>query len=248
MFMRRIAVNSSLSQTHLVTLLLLSAMTVAWLALPGHASATLIGDSLEYDGHVKSGTSTGVEQHLAAPAFPPITFALHVTNSALTAPLQPAHALSGSETEFIDALNGQLGYQHVVITIQGPTPTDDVFVNSLDASFARPITFDGVFHSSSLAAGKKISIDHMGIEAITAIDAPPFGDPAMSTITGIGSVANPLHVHFELTKSQLQSNEAVKIHLYYKTIDNSVPEPSTGAILVIALSTLGSMSVTRAKV
>jgi hypothetical protein len=224
---------------------LLVSVIAAGFVLAGNASATLIGDSLEYDGHVKSGASTGVEQHALSPAFPPITFTLPVTNGPLAAPLQPAHALSGSETEFVDAYNGQLGYQHVIITLQGPTPGTNVFVNPLDSGIARPITFDGVFHSNNLAAGKKISIDHIGIEAITAIDAPPFGDPAFSTVSGTGSVADPLHVHFELAKSQLQSNEAVKIHLYYKPVINPVPEPSTCVMLLTGIVGLARVRTRR---
>jgi hypothetical protein len=205
------------------------------LCLAASTSASLIGDSLEYDGHVKSGAATGVEEHAVAPAFPPITFTVPVTNGPLAPPLQPAHALSGSETEFGDFL-GSLSVQHVVITLQGPGGTN-AFVNPLDSSIALPITFDGVFHTD--LANKMIDIQGIGIEAIPALvgTLPPFPSPSGNVaLSGLGTAANPLHVSFGLAANQLQSNDNVKIHLYYTT--SIVPEPSTIAMLLIGCVSL----------
>jgi hypothetical protein len=221
----------------LVAAVRLLAGVVAMLCLTASASASLIGDSLEYDGHVKSGAATGVEEHGLAPAFPPITFTVPVTNGPLASPLQPAKALSGSETEFSDFL-GSLSVQHVVITLQGPGGTN-AFVNPLDSSIALPVTFDGVFHTD--VVNKKIDIQGIGIEAIPALvgTSPPFPSPSGSvSLSGLGTAANPLHVSFGLATNQLQSNDNVKIHLYYTTSTPSVPEPSTVGILLIGAAGL----------
>jgi hypothetical protein len=202
------------------------------------ASATLIGDSIEYDGHVKSGAATGVEQYKAAPAFPPITFSLPHVNAALTAPLSSnaSKVLSGSETEFLDAFGGN-NAQHVVITIQATNTTDNTFLNPLDPGIALPILFDGLFHTS--VAGKKVDIVHVGIEDIPASDAPPFDAPGSTTITGLGTAANPLHVQLGISAAQVATNRgAIKVHLYYTTSTAPVPEPSTCVMLLTGVACL----------
>jgi hypothetical protein len=212
-------------------------LVIVGLALASAASATLIGDSLEYDGHVKSGAATGIEQHAVAPAFPPITFTLPVTNGPLAAPLKPAHALSGTETEFGDFL-GSTAVQHVIITIQAQSPVDPTFVNPLDPGIALPILFDGTFHSS--VAGKIVSIAGIGIEDLPSSVLPPFGSPGSSSITGLGTLLFPLHIQLGLSASQVANhNGAVKVHLYYTT--SNVPEPST--MLMLLTGAVGAVCV-----
>ena len=88
---------------HVRTALCISFTSACVFAIAGIASATLIGDSIEYDGHVKKAATTGIEKHFVAPAFPPSDFALPVTNGPLASPLSPARDLTGTATEFIDA-------------------------------------------------------------------------------------------------------------------------------------------------
>jgi PEP-CTERM motif len=217
-------------------------IVVAGLMFAAAASATLIGDSLEYDGHVKSGAATGIELHSApiAPAtqaFPPTDFTMAVTNGPLTAPLLAAHALSGTATEFGDFL-GSLAVQHVVITIQAVNGAEKTFVNPLDSGIPIPISFDGTFHTN--VAGKKVDLQGVGIEALPALvgTSPPWPSPAGApVVTGLGTAANPLHVHFGIAASQLQSitNGAVKINLYYTTSTAPVPEPSTLLLMMTGI-------------
>jgi hypothetical protein len=211
------------------------------LGFAGIASATLIGDSIEYDGHVRSGATAAVETHGLAPAFASSSFATFTvphTNPTLPAPLtNPAKDLSGSVSDFADALNGQLGYSHLVLNLQGPGGTN-AFVNPIDGTLALPIIFDGEFHTNSLPLGKKISIDHIGIESLTNGGTPPFDDPTFSTITGTGSAADHLKVHIELSKNFLAADQDIKIHLYYKTTDIPVPEPSTCVLLVMGAAAM----------
>lgn len=220
----------------------------AILIFAASASATLIGDSIEYDGHVKSGAATGVETHGLAPAFASSAFATFTvphTNAPLTAPLtNPAKDLSGSVTDFADSLNNQNGYSHLVINLQGPGGTN-AFVNPIDGSLARPIIFDGEFHAASLSAGKKISIDHIGIESLTNGGTPPFDDPTFSTITGTGSAADHLKVHIELSKNFLAADQDIKVHLYYRTTDNAVPEPTAFVLLVSGIAGFAAVRMRR---
>jgi PEP-CTERM motif len=217
------------------------ALAVGGLVVASAASAALICDTLEYDGHVKSGAATGVEKHGLAPvspstvfdlSTPPNTadfFTLPVTNGPLTAPLLAAHALDGSSaTEFASAFNGQPA-QQVVITLQQSNALGQAFINGLDPGIALPILFDGTFHTS--VAGQKIDLVHIGIESIPAINLPPFSDPGSSTITGLGTAANPLHIQLGLSASEVESHNGVaKVHLWYTT--SNVPEPATWLMLM----------------
>ena len=206
------------------------AVVAVALALASAASATLIGDSLEYDGHVKSGAAIGVEDHAIAPAFPPTSFTLPVTNGPLTSPLKPAQALTGFETEYGDSYNN-LPAQHVVISISAASPVDNTFVNPLDPGIALPVFFDGTFHFS--VANKKVTIEHVGIENIPASSLPPFPSPGSATITGLGTIASPLHIQLGIAASQVSPmNGSIKLHLFYTTSTAPVPEPSTLLMLL----------------
>lgn len=207
------------------------------------ASATLIGDSLEYDGHVKSGAATGIEEHVLAPAFPPSSFILPVTNGPLTSPLKAAQPLTGFVTEFGTTYNN-LPAQDVVITISAASPVDNTFVNPLDPGIALPVFFDGTFHVS--LANKKVTIEHVGIENIPATSVPPFPSPGSATITGLGTLASPLHVQLNIAASQVSPmNGQVKLHLFYTTSTLPVPEPST--LLMLVTGSIGMIFVAARK-
>jgi hypothetical protein len=225
-------------------------LVIAGLLLASTASATLIGDSLEYDGHVKSGAATGVEEYAVAPAFPPITFSLPHINAALTSPLasNANHSLSGSETEINNDFFNSTPASQVIITLQGPGGSAAV-VNPLDSGIALPINFDGTFHTS--VSGKSVNILHVGIEGLPAFgnnSSFPFDPPGLQTITGLGTAANPLHIHLGIAASQVPSGNAngdLKIHLYYTTSTVTVPEPSTLLMLSTAAMCLTFVAARR---
>jgi hypothetical protein len=206
-----------------------AAIVVAGLATPSFAA--LIGTySLRLDAHVKSGADTGVEGHFNPsipyinPVVPPHELPATIDPGS---PLDDARDLRVTETE---------AAQHIVISITNST-TDamlgDIFANPLDPAF--PVEWEGIFSWTNVPAGQKIAITSIGFEHGNVLPFPP---PASQTISGNGTVANPLHVLLHLDPSQFNptsSNEIIgplKIHLNYMTMN--VPEP-TG----LALGLLG---------
>jgi hypothetical protein len=132
-----------------------------------------------------------------------------------------------------------------VITIQAVSGVDNAFVNSLDPTIALPILFDGFFHANNLGSTQRLDLASIGIESF---NLPPFPAPSSSTISGLGTLASPLHIQLGLAANQApaSNNGFVKVHLYYKTVTNIVPEPSTCALLLAgAVAIIGMISRVR---
>lgn len=204
------------------------------MGLASSASAALIGVSVSYDGSVKVGTTTGVEEHDLAPIFPPNPTVMPVTNPPLPASLQPARQLSASMTEFLDAFMGMF-VQHVVITLQGQGGgSNNAFVNPIDTALPFPVQFDGSFYSNNLAANQMLMLAGSGIE--DGNDISPFPVPGSVMVSGVGTQAQPWRVQLGIQASLVNVNNGfAKVHLYYKT-GPLVPEPTTCVMLLIGVA------------
>jgi len=211
------------------------------------ASASLILDSLHYDGDVRNGATVGIEKHFAdfsPDVAPPAGFGdLPADNSMLPNPLVDGAALTAGITEFLDALDGEV-LQHSIVTINR-AGVGDIFNNALDSNIALPVNFDGLFYSNSIGANQKVAIAAVQIEQIPAAGTPPFPAPGSQVFSGKGTQADPLRVQLGIAASQVASrNGAVKIHLYHSLMRApEIPEP-TSAILAL-VGVVGLASVTR---
>lgn len=222
------------ARTHRNTLRLVAA-TLVVAGLAASSQAALIGTySLRFDGFVKSGANTGEEGHFnsnipyISPSFPTHTLPANVDPAS---PLLEARDLLVTETE---AAN------HIIISITNNTndaKLGALFNNPLDPSI--PLEWEGIFSWTNVGALEKIAITGVGVEHG---NTTPFPAPFGQTITGKGTVADPLKVSLLIQPSQLNptpSNQIVgpfKIHLDYMTMQ--VPEPAS-----IALGMLGALGI-----
>jgi hypothetical protein len=205
------------------------------------ASASLIMDSLHYDGSVRSGATTGIEKHFAnfsPDVAPPVgSGALPADNSAING-LANGNDLTAGITEFLDSLNGEF-LQHSIITINRPG-TGNIFNNQLDSNIALPVSFDGLFYANPIGANQMVLIKAVQIEQIPAAGTPPFPTPGSQTYSGLGTQANPLRIQLGISATQVESRRgAAKIHLYYTFIP--VPEPSSVALAILGLVTFAGL-------
>ena len=216
---------------HQFTLRLFAAtLVVAILAAPSQAA--LIGTySLRFDGFVKQGANTGEEGHFNSnipyitPSFPQHTLPANVDPPA---PLLNARDLLVTETE---------AAEHIIISITNNTNDADlgnIFANPLDP--AVPIEWEGIFAWTNVGPLESINIHTIGIEQANALPYPP---PTSATITGKGSVADPLKVSLLISPSLLNptpSGDIVgpfKIHLEYDR--DLIPEPASIAIGMLGI-------------
>jgi hypothetical protein len=233
----RYRLDRVIAQTAYLSLFAIGALSVA-LGLTHSASAALIGVSLSYDGSVRSGATTGVEDHDLAPIFPPNPATVPVTNPSLPAPLLPARQLSASMTEFLDTFMSMF-VQHVVITLQGQGGgTNNSFANPLDTTLLYPVKFDASFYSNNLPANQMLMLVGSGIE--DGDDLPPiFPVPPVVMTSGVGTPVNPWRVQIGIPANLVTytSNGFAKVHLYYKTAP-LVPEPAACAMLLVGVACL----------
>jgi hypothetical protein len=217
---------------------LLAAAIVAGLSATSFAA--LIGTySLRLDAHVKSGSDTGVEGHFnpSIPFINPV-----VPQHELPATIDPPSPLADARDLLVTESDVA---QRITISITnqtGDAKLGDIFGNPLDPAF--PVEWEGVFSWTNVPNGEKIAITSIGFEHG---NVPPFPPPASQTVSGYGTVANPLRVLLHLDPSQFNptpSNEIVgplKIHLDYMTMD--VPEPAAASLLLMGIA--GAAGVVR---
>jgi hypothetical protein len=218
------------------------------LILSNSAAAGLIVSALGYDGHVRVGTTTGVEAHLTTTPFPPpnATIPLPATNPPLPAPLLPSKNLSMTFTTAIQQFPIPGGPLYSAAIIQISSPTGNVFANPLDNTLSFPAEADLFVYSDS--PGMKVVVNP-AIIGIEHFNLPPFASPLPGsyTVSGFGTQADPLHIHLGLTAGQVATqigqNGFVKLHVRFSEMP--VPEPSTGVLLLTALASLTQVLANR---
>lgn len=228
------AVRRACARHHQFTLRF-AAATLAVAVLAASSPAALIGTySLRLDGFVKSGANTGEEGHFAAN----LDYLDNIPTKDLPAnvdppaPLLEARDLKVTETEAANK---------IIISITNTTndaKLGALFNNPLDPAI--PLEWEGIFSWTNVGALEKIAITNVGLEHG---NTTPFPAPFGQTITGKGTVADPLKVSLLIMPSQLNptpSNQIIgplKIHLDYMTMQ--IPEPAS-----IALGMLGLLGLT----
>jgi hypothetical protein len=207
------------------------------LSLANPAFADLIFNSVRYDGHVRVGGTTGVEEHFTDDPFPPpdVLVPLPATNPPLAMGLAPSRNLRMTVTEFLSALEGEL-MQQVVLTISA-TPPLTPFANPLDNTLAEPVQFEAFVYADDLPAGQMLDLRGIFVESFNLMPFPP---PTTSMISGVGSEASPMRIQLGLAASQVSGampdqNGFLKLHLYYDTKDFVIPEPSALALALLGV-------------
>lgn len=212
-----------------------AAATLVVAVLAASSQAALMGTySLRFDGFVRSGANTGEEGHFNAnipyitPAFPQHTLPANVNPPS---PLLSARDLLVTETETANK---------IIISITNNTndaKLGALFNNPLDPAI--PLEWEAIFSWTNVGPLEKIAITGVGVEHG---NTTPFPAPFSQTVTGKGTVADPLKVSLLIQPSQLNptpSNQIVgpfKIHLDYMTM--VIPEPAS-----VALGMLGMLGV-----
>lgn len=200
---------------------------VALSALGSSASADLILDSIRYDGHVRVGSTTGVEEHFRSEDIvsPEALEPLPATNPPLPGPLSPAFDLRVSVTDFQD--NDVV--ERAIIQISGSGGgSGDIFANPLNGSLTHPVEFETFLYDDNLPSGDKLVVSGIEIESFD------FSSPGTSLISGAGSQANPLRIQLGLTANQVDfRNGFVKVHLTFEV--DPVPEPASWALAIFGL-------------
>lgn len=213
-----------------ITITLVAAMLVV-AVLAASSQAALIGTySLRLDGFVKQAANTGEEGHFAAN----LDYLDNIPTKDLPAnvdppaPLLNARDLKVTETE---------AAEHIIISITNTTNDADlgnIFANPLDP--AVPIQWEGIFSWTNVGPLESINIHTIGIENGNAL---PYPAPTSATITGKGSVADPLKVSLLISPSLLNptpSGDIVgpfKVHLEYDR--ELIPEPASIAIGMLGI-------------
>jgi hypothetical protein len=204
----------------------LATLTLA-AAFAAESSAGLIVDALSYDGSVRSGSTTGVEEHSTTTNFPPPNASIPLP--AINGPLSPPLAASKNLTMTFTTASEQFpvpgGPLYDTAIIQISSPTGNVFANSLDNTLLFPVELEARLYSDQ--PGKKLVLDpgNIGIENF---DLPPFQSPMPGSysVSGLGTATDPLHVTLRMTAGQVDDlNGFVKLHLRFGEM--VVPEPGS---------------------
>ncbi len=216
----------------------LVALLAGGLLFSATASAGLIVKSISYDGYVRSGTTTGVEEHFTGIPFPPPNAEIPLPVDPLSPPLAPpldaAKALKMTFTTTTEQFPSPGGPLYPTAIIQISSATGNVFANTLNSNLALPVQVDMYVYSDS--PGKKIVLEgaNIGIENFNfPYDSPV---PGSYTISGFGTETNPLRIQLGLTAAQVdQQNGFVKLHLRHTEM--VVPEPTT--VVLLGLGCIG---------
>ena len=214
--------------------LLAAAIVVVGFATPSFAA--MIGTySLRFDAHVKSGANVGVEGHFNAnipyisPVVPPHELPANIDPGS---PLNNANDLRVTETEFAN---------HVVISINSKNTIDPIFANPLDPAFL--VEWEGIFSWTNVDPLEKIAVTQIGFEHFNSL---PFPAPTMQTVSGTGSVADPLRILLKISASQFNASPGgqidgpVKIHFEY--MEMPIPEPTSAALALLGLVGLAGLA------
>ncbi len=207
------------------------------LALSGSASAALIVSALDYDGHVRNGLVTGVEEHTASSTpFPPpnASIPLPATNPPLTPPLLASKNLTMTATTAQELFPSPGGILYDTLIIQISAASGNVFANTLDNMLALPVQVDLSVYSNTPGMKTVLNPANIGIENF---DLPPFSSPLPGSYTtsGLGTQANPLRIQLGLSASQVDTqNGFVKLHLRFSEMV-FVPEPASCVMLLMGL-------------
>jgi MYXO-CTERM domain-containing protein len=216
--------------------LLAAAIVVVVVGFATPSFAAMVGTySLRFDAHVKSGANTGIEGHFNAnipyinPVDPPHELPANIDPGS---PLDDAIDLRVTETEFAN---------HVIISINSKNTIDPIFANPLDPAFL--VEWEGNFSWTNVDPLEKIVAKNIGFEHYNLI---PFPAPAMQTVSGQGSVADPLRILLKIDPSQFNPtpsgriNGPVKIHFDYMRM--IVPEPTSAALALLGLVGLAGLA------
>jgi hypothetical protein len=201
------------------------------------ASAALIVDALSYDGSVRSGLVTGIEEHSTLTNFPPPNagIGLPATNPPLPAPLLASNNLTMTATTTQELFPSPGGILYDTLIVQISSPTGNVFANALDNTLTFPVQADLFLFSNTPGMKAVVNPAIIGVENFDfPFDVPV---PGSYLVSGLGTQANPLHIQLRLTAAQVDDqNGFLKLHLRYSEM--VVPEPTAGLILVFGMACL----------
>jgi hypothetical protein len=210
-----VAVSERRSTGQAVGSSLIGAVAALW-GVSQPARGDLVFDSVRYDGSVRSGATSGVERH-----FTDTNYYLgggDVFDVPLPAvgafPLSPLLDPFDLLMDFVDLPNAPyqgelLGRTTVWITNQ--TISGNIFANTLDSNETHPVEFEAYLYDDELGPQETVIV-----YPIVENFAFPYLPPSISSITGRGSMNDPLHIQLQMTASELAfRNGFAKIHLYY---------------------------------
>jgi hypothetical protein len=221
----------------------LRAILAALLAISFAPSAfgDLIIDSVRYDGSVRSGMTTGVERH-----FTDVNYDLgdaDIFDAPLPAvaafPPAPLLAPFNLLMDFVDLPNAP--YQgdfldRTTIWITNQSFNGNIFANTLDSNDTHPVEFEAFLYDDEIDPN---SLESLVVHPIVENFALPHLPPSISSITGRGTINNPLHIQLQMTASELAfRNGFIKLHLYFER--GVVPEPSTFLLTLLGFATLST--------
>lgn len=215
---------------------------VLGIACSSAASASLIFDSIRYDGRVRSGTTTGIEKHSTTVDLDNHSAGtLPADNSMLPPPLLNGNNLTTILSETIGFYNGQT-VRHAILNI-GASGALFIFNNTLDLMLPLPVEFDAIVYSDSLAPDEAIGFKHIGVENLPIFPGPPYPAPGSQLITGVGnpslplgSPGNPMRIQLGIAANQVDDYRYgfIKLNFYYNEVE--IPEPSTWVLTLFGIA------------
>ena len=165
-------------------------LTIA-LGLANSASAALIVDALDYDGHVRNGLVTGVEAHTArATPFPPPNRQHPAACRQSTADFAVACFEKPDDDRHhgVGAISGSRWTALSTAIIQISAASGNVFANPLDNTLTYPVEVDISVYSNT--PGMKLVLNPVNI-GIENFDLPPFSHPYQAPIRLVATELRP---------------------------------------------------------